>query len=48
MDLQLFLNLMIYHLLHLVRLCEYLNLDPILKVSDNMDSKFGLMLTTIL
>jgi hypothetical protein len=32
------LNLiMIYHLLHLVRL-EYLNLDPILKVSDNMDS----------
>jgi hypothetical protein len=27
---------------------EYLNLDPILKVSDNIDSKFGLMLTTIL
>jgi hypothetical protein len=26
---------------------EYLNLDPILKVSDNIDSKFGLMLTTI-
>jgi hypothetical protein len=32
------LNLiMIYHLLHLVRF-EYLNLDPILKVSDNIDS----------
>jgi nucleoside recognition membrane protein YjiH len=27
---------------------EYLNLDPILKVSDNIDSKFGLMLITIL